>query len=535
MKISNFTLVLLFSVFTVFGQNTYNLIPSPKRLIAVEGKFQFKKNTSITLLTADAGISAVAIMLSEQIKLATGLSILIKNAKSASSGIIFKQSNVLSEEAYTLNISSKKIEIEAKTGKGAYYALQTLYQLMPSEIFKPDQKIESLTAVNCKIDDQPRFSYRGLMLDCGRHFYPVDAVKRYIDLMALYKLNTLHWHLTEDQGWRIEIKKYPLLTQIASNRKETMLGKYSDNKYDGKPYGGYYTQEQIKEVVAYASSKFITIIPEIEMPGHSQALLSAYPQLGGNPDKIYQARTKWGVSEEVLFPREETFTFLENVLSEVMDLFPSKYIHIGGDECPKTEWKASRFCQKMIKDLGLKDEHELQSYFIQRIDKFVSAKGRRIIGWDEILEGGLSENATVMSWRGVKGGIEAAQQNHDVIMSPNSFYYIDYYQSDSKTEPLAIGGNLPLSKVYSFEPNLPELTEEQAKHVLGVQANLWTEYINNINYAEYMTYPRALAMAETAWSAKGTKNYEGFKTRLKGHLPTMDALKINYCKAFLEQ
>lgn len=535
MKISNLTFVLLFSVFTVFGQNTYNLIPAPKSLTAVEGKFQFKKNIAITSLTSDAGITSVANMLSEQIKSATGLSIMTKNAKSAGSGIIFKQNNKLSDEAYSLNISSKKIEIEAKTGKGAFYALQTLYQLMPADIFKTDQKIENLNALNCKIEDEPRFSYRGLMLDTGRYFYPVESVKRFIDLMAMYKLNTFHWHLTEDQGWRIEIKKYPLLTQISSKRKESMLGHYRDQKYDGKEHGGFYTQDQIRDVVAYASKKFITIVPEIEMPGHSQALLAAYPELGANADKIYNVATKWGVSSEVLFPREETFTFLENVLTEVMDLFPSKYIHIGGDECPKTEWKASRFCQKMIKDLGLKDEHELQSYFIQRIDKFVSSKGRRIIGWDEILEGGLSENATVMSWRGVKGGIEAAKQNHDVIMSPNSFYYIDYYQADSKTEPLAIGGNLPLSKVYSFEPNLPELTEAEAKHVLGVQANLWTEYISNINYAEYMAYPRALAMAETAWAAKGAKNYEGFKTRLKGHLPTMDALKINYSKAFLDQ
>jgi hexosaminidase len=341
--------------------------------------------------------------------------------------------------------------------------------------------------------------------------------------------------LTEDQGWRIEIKKYPLLTSISSVRKESMLGHYRDQKYDGKPHGGFYTQEQIKEVVAYATSKYINVIPEIEMPGHSTAVLAAYPQLGSNGDKILQVKTKWGVAEDVLFPREETFTFLEDVLTEVMALFPGQYIHIGGDECPKTQWKESRFCQDLIKKLGLKDEHELQSYFIRRIDKFVTSKGKKLLGWDEILEGGLSPNAMVMSWRGTKGGIEAAKQNHDVVMSPNSYFYIDYYQADPKTEPVAIGGFLPLSKCYSFEPDLPELTSEEAKHVVGIQANLWTEYVSNLPYAEYMTYPRALALSEVSWSPKGSKNYEDFKKRLKGHMPSMDALKINYSKAFLSQ
>jgi hexosaminidase len=363
----------------------------------------------------------------------------------------------------------------------------------------------------------------------------VEDIKRFLDVMSVYKLNTFHWHLTEDQGWRIEIKKYPLLTQISSVRKESMLGHYRDRKFDGKSHGGFYTQEQIKEVVAYAASKYITVIPEIEMPGHSQAVLAAYPQLGCNPDKIYQVATRWGVSEDVLAPREETFKFLEDVLTEVMALFPGQYIHIGGDECPKTQWRESRFCQNLMKQLGLKDEDELQSYFIRRIDQFVTSKGKKLLGWDEILEGGLSPNAMVMSWRGVKGGVEAAKQKHDVVMSPNSFFYLDYYQGDSKTEPLAIGGNLPLSKSYSFEPDLPELTEEETKHVVGIQANVWTEYISNIKYAEYMTYPRALALSEIAWSPKAPKDYSAFKRKLTAHLPHMDARKINYAKVFLTQ
>jgi hexosaminidase len=321
-----------------------------------------------------------------------------------------------------------------------------------------------------------------------------------------------------------------LLTQISSIRKETMVGHYKDQKYDKTPYGGFYTQEEIKEVVAYATQKFINVIPEIEMPGHSQAVLAAYPELGCNPDKIYRVATKWGVSEDVLCPREETFTFLENVLTEVMALFPGQYIHIGGDECPKKQWQESRFCQDLIKKLGLKDEHELQSYFIRRIDKFVTSKGKKLLGWDEILEGGLSPNAMVMSWRGTKGGIEAAKQRHDVVMSPNSYFYLDYYQADPKTQPLAIGGLLPLAKSYSFEPDLPELTAEEAKHIVGVQANVWTEYISTPAYAEYMTYPRGLALAEVNWSSKQNRNYDDFLKRLKAHLPAMDALKINYCK-----
>ena len=515
------------------AQNAYNIIPLPKSLKPAEGNFTIKKGISVYINSDE--FSPSANLLALQIKNASGQTVPVKIAKSASSGIVFSKNDALGDEEYRLQVTSKKVEIQAKTGKGAFYGLQTLLQLMPAPIYGNELSTVALTVPNCLIEDAPRFSYRGLMLDVGRYFFSVDAVKRYIDLMAIYKLNTFHWHLTEDQGWRIEIKKYPLLTSISSVRKESMLAHYPDQKYDGKPHGGFYTQEQIKEVVAYATSKYIQVIPEIEMPGHSTAVLAAYPQFGANGDKILQVKTKWGVAEDILFPREETFTFLEDVLTEVMALFPGQYIHIGGDECPKIQWKESRFCQDLIKKLGLKDENELQSYFIRRIDKFVTSKGKKLLGWDEILEGGISPNAMVMSWRGTKGGIEAAKQNHDVVMSPNSYFYIDYYQSEAKTEPIAIGGFLPLSKCYSFEPDLPELTAEEAKHVVGIQANLWTEYISNLPYAEYMTYPRALALSEVSWSPKGSKNYEDFKKRLKGHMPSMDALKINYSKAFLSQ
>jgi hexosaminidase len=335
----------------------------------------------------------------------------------------------------------KGVTIQAQTAKGAFYGVQTLLQMLPAEAFSP-VAVPGVkwTVPLATIKDVPRYGYRGLMLDACRHFMPIEFVKKYIDLIALHKQNQFHWHLTDDQGWRIEIKKYPELTTIGSKRSETMKGHYTEAKYDGKPYGGFYTQEQIKDVLKYAEDRFVNVIPEIEMPGHALAALAAYPQLGNNPDKIYKTGTKWGVYDDVFMPREETLQFLENVLSEVIELFPSKYIHIGGDECPKTQWEESRFAQDLIKKENLKDEHGLQSYVIKRIDKFITAKGRRMIGWDEILEGGLSPNATVMSWRGIEGGITAAKENHDVVMTPTTHVYFDYYQADAKTQPLAIGG-----------------------------------------------------------------------------------------------
>lgn len=360
--------------------------------------------------------------------------------------------------------------------------------------------------------------------------FPVSFVKKYIDLLAYHKFNRFHWHLTEDQGWRIEIKKYPKLQEVAAYRKETLVGNYGSGKYDGQRYGGFYTQEEVKDIVKYAADRYVTIIPEIEMPGHAVAALTAYPQLGctGGP---YEVRTTWGVADDVFCAgKEETFAFLQDVLDEVVPLFPGKYVHIGGDECPKTRWKKCPHCQKRIKTEKLKDEHALQSYFIQRIEKYLNGKGKQIIGWDEILEGGLAPNATVMSWRGEEGGIAAAQQGHDVIMTPGNWCYFDHYQDTSKTEPLAIGGFTPVSQVYSYEPLPEQLSAEESKHVLGAQANLWTEYIATPEYAEFMAYPRACALAEVVWSPKENKSYDDFVKRMATHVTRLDQLKVNYAK-----
>jgi hexosaminidase len=516
-----------------FAQNQYNIIPMPQKLETQTGVFVVNDKT---VIVENVGWTAVAQLLNEQLNAVGGWDkkVMPYSKKLIKGSIQFVQNDNIPEEGYKLQVSPSQVIITAKTDKGAFYGVQTLLQLLPKEVFGETKSMGVKWIIPCcTIEDAPRYSYRGLHLDVGRHFSSVSFVKKYIDLIALHKFNTFHWHLTEDQGWRIEIKRYPLLTQVGSKRKQTLVGHYGSNKYDGKEYGGFYTQAEIKEVIAYAKSKFVTIVPEIEMPGHAQAALAAYPEYGCNQDKIYQVHTTWGVSEDVFCPREETFTFLENILTEVIDLFPGQYIHIGGDECPKEQWKSSKFCQDLMKREGLKDEHELQSYFIRRIDKFITSKGRKMIGWDEILEGGLSPNATVMSWRGEAGGIAAAKENHDVIMTPTTYVYLDYYQADPKNEPLAIGGFLPIEKVYGYEPAPKELTEEQQKKIIGIQANVWTEYLPTDQSVEYMVYPRACAVAETAWSPKSAKNYVDFEKRLKVHVQRLEKLNVNYAKSFL--
>lgn len=531
-----FTLLCLICIsVSSFSQNTYNIVPVPEKLVPQTGAFKLTKDTKVVFKADDSETQRIARLFVDQINTASGLKVLVKPGSTGSSNVIeLKSDAALTEEAYKLDVTPKKITITAKGNKGYFYAFQSLMQLLPADVFSSVKVSDIKWEVPaCKIEDAPRYAYRGLMLDVGRHFFPVSFIKKFIDILALHKLNNFHWHLTEDQGWRIEIKKYPLLTQVGSKRKETLVGHFGTNKYDGKEYGGFYTQEEVKEVVAYATSKYVNVIPEIELPGHATAALAAYPKLGCNPDKIYQVVTTWGVHDDVFCPREETFTFLEDVLTEVIALFPSQYIHIGGDECPKKQWKESRFCQDLMKREGLKDEHELQSYFIRRIDKFITSKGRKMIGWDEILEGGLSPNATVMSWRGVDGGIAAAKENHDAIMTPTGYFYLDYYQADPKTEPLAIGGYLPLEKTYSYEPMPKELTAEQQKHIIGVQANIWTEYMGTPEYVEYMAYPRASALSEIAWSPKELKNYQDFEKRMKVHVKRLENLKVNFCNAFI--
>lgn len=435
-------------------------------------------------------------------------------------------------EGYSLSITPGAIIIRVAHEQGLFYAMQTLRQISRMDAMPDAADINRawrLPAV--EITDAPQFPYRGLHLDVCRHIMPLDFVKKYIDLLAYYKMNRFHWHLTDDQGWRIEIKQYPKLQEIAAWRNETLIGHYREypDRYDGTRHGGYYTQDEIREVVAYAAERGVTIIPEIEMPGHAMAALSAYPELACTPGP-FEAATTWGVFDDVFCPTEETFTFLENVLDEVITLFPSPYIHIGGDECPKVRWKESSFCQQLIHDHDLKDEHGLQSYFIRRIETYLNARGKNIIGWDEILEGGLAPNATVMSWRGFSGGIEAAQSGHDVIMTPGSYCYFDHYQDDPSIEPLAIGGLTRIEKVYAFNPVPDKLSAEEAKHIIGAQANLWTEYIDSPAKAEYMAYPRALALAEVLWTPVDQRQWPEFASRLNQHLERLDGLKVNYTR-----
>lgn len=433
------------------------------------------------------------------------------------SGIRFVTDESLPAEGYELNVDGEGIEVRASQFPGFLYALQSLEQLLPAAVYGTEPAPDAAWEVPCvKIADAPRFAYRGMHLDVARHFFSVDEVKRYIDVMAIHKLNTLHWHLTDDQGWRIEIKRYPELTAVGSIRKATVVRK-EWGTYDGTPYGGFYTQDEIRDVVKYAADRGVTVIPEIDLPGHMLAALTAYPKLGctGGP---YEVWGRWGVADDVLCPgREKTFEFLEGVLTEVMELFPSEYIHIGGDECPKVRWEKCPRCQAKIRQLGLKDdgehtaEHYLQSYVTDRIGKFLAQHGRRIIGWDEILEGRAPSDAVVMSWRGSEGGIAAAKLGHDVIMTPNSHFYFDYYQSlDTDAEPFGIGGYIPMEQVYSYDPAFPELTPEQQKHILGVQANLWTEYVLSDEHLEYMLLPRLAALSEVQWCLPETKDWNRF-------------------------
>ncbi len=543
MKKAFTAIALLVCMFT--NAQEVSIIPQPTSVTKKEGSFSISAKT--TLQIKNAGQQKAANFLNKYLQEFYGFQLKVTVGNGAKNAISLVNTNSNAPKGtYTLESSSNGVVINGANEEGVFYGVQSLIQLLPI------QKSSALSIPAVSIQDQPRFVYRGMHLDEGRHFFGMDFVKKYIDFIAMYKLNTFHWHLTEDQGWRIEIKKYPKLTTVGGFRNANIIGRYPGKGSNNTRYGGFYTQAQIKEIVKYAADRFVTIIPEIEMPGHASAAIAAYPELSCFPNEstpaiptMHSAATlealkkpgtkivqeTWGVFDDVFTPTENTFTFLQNVLDEVMALFPSTYIHIGGDECPKESWKRSEFCQKLIKEKGLKDEHGLQSYFIGRIEKYLNSKGRQIIGWDEILEGGLAPNATVMSWRGEKGGIEAAKEKHNVIMTPGGWMYFDH-QQNKKEDSVTIGGYTTIQKVYSYEPLPKEMDPADYKYVLGAQANVWTEYMNNTAKAEYMVFPRISALSEVLWTNKENKSWPSFEKKLLHEFKRYDNFKINYSKAY---
>ncbi len=519
-------------------QEEISIIPLPAKLEKKNTNFTVNKETKIFAQQGNAEALHIAKMLAEKFKKAGGLQIPAEEYDGNSlpgNAIYFttlSADDSLGSEGYQLSVTDNSVIVKAKEPAGLFYGMQTINQLLPAEI-ESNSEVENIAwqIPGVVITDQPRFKWRGMHLDVCRHFVSIDFIKKYIDNMAMHKLNTFHWHLTEDQGWRLEIKKYPKLTEIGAWRKETLIGHINDTprKFDGKHYGGFYTQDQAKEIVQYAKERFITVVPEIEMPGHATAAIAAYPELGVTGKQI-EVATHWGVFPDIFNVEESTFSFLENVLTETMEIFPSEYIHIGGDEAIKDQWKASPQIQKKIKDLGLKNEEELQSYFMTRIEKFVNSKGRKIIGWDEIIEGGLAPNATVMSWRGMEGGVTAAKSGHDVIMAPVQYTYFWWNQGDSLNEPLSAGGYLPMEKVYGFEPIDSSLSPQEAKYVLGAHGSAWAEYMENEAKVEYMVFPRMSALAEVVWSPKEARNWKDFTARMPKQFKRYDGRKINYAK-----
>ena len=519
MNILKITVFFIFfsHINTHFSQNN-NIIPEPTEQTIKQGYFSINENPNII---SEFEFNSAATLLKNTIKELNSIS-----EKKSKNVIIFSKNKKLDLEEYTLDINSDEIIIEASSHLGAIYACQSLKQLILLNNTKGSVKIQSQF-----IKDSPRFKYRGMHLDVGRHMYSIDFIKKYIDGLSMFKFNNFHWHLTEDQGWRIEIEKYPELNNVGSYRDSTLIGHYTDKpwQFDKTRYGGFYTKDEIKEVVGYAEKRGINVIPEIEMPGHSQAAISAYPEFGCTGDNVGVAPL-WGVFKDIYCSKNETFDFLEEIIDEIVELFPGKYIHIGGDEAPKTNWKACGNCQNVIDREKLKDEHELQSYFITRMEKYINAKGKQIIGWDEILEGGLAPNATVMSWRGVSGGIEAAKMNHEVIMTPNATCYFDHYQAkNTDNEPLAIGGYTPIEEIFNYEPIPSELDESLHKYVIGAQGNVWTEYMKTSNQVEYMVFPRIFALSEVVWS-KNKPSFEVFEKKVVDFYPILEDMDINYSK-----
>lgn len=536
-----FMLGLCFVACNKERENSYEIVPYPNSLDARAGQFQLTNQCKLLFSTAmDSAMRKVATQFLEQLHATSGLLLSSEDTADevlSKNSIAFFVAPDLASEAYRIHIESDQAKIEASTAAGFFYAVQSLKQLLPVAIYGQEPCPNENWNLPCVlIEDAPRFSYRGMHLDVARHFFSLKEVKRYIDILSVYKLNTFHWHLTDDQGWRIEIKKYPRLTEVGSIRKGTVVLK-EQGKYDGVSYGGYYTQDEIREIVAYAADRFITVIPEIDLPGHMLSALASYPELGctGGP---YEVSGQWGVLDDVLCAgKEKTFTFIEEVLTEVMDLFPSTYIHVGGDECPKVRWEKCPHCQARINSLGLKTdslhraEHYLQSYTISRVEKFLNERGRQIIGWDEILEGGLAPNATVMSWRGMDGGIEGARQNHKVIMTPNTYLYFDYYQTlDTIGEPFSIGGCVPVELVYSLDPVPAALQGSERDNIIGVQANLWSEYILIDQQLEYQLLPRLAALSEVQWTQPEQKNWERFLNAAGHQVKIYDVMGYQYGK-----
>ena len=510
----------------------YRVVPLPNEIVSTMGEpFRLDNQVKILYPENNPDMQRNAAFLAEYVKESTGRTLAVAPGTEGTHAIVLQLGlDVENPEAYRMEVNANQVTIAAASPAGVFYGIQTLRKSLPvgqeGEIVLPP----------VTINDEPRFAYRGMMLDVCRHYFSLDSIKRYIDILALHNINRFHWHLTDDQGWRIEIKKYPQLTEIGSKRKETVIGRNS-GEYDGIPYGGYYTQDEAREIVAYARDRYITVIPEFEMPGHMQGVLAAFPELGctGGP---YDVWTQWGVSEDVICAgNDKSVELIKDVLAELIEIFPSEYIHVGGDECPKTRWEKCPKCQAKIRALGLKDEkgrtaeQKLQSYIITEAEKFLNAHGRRIIGWDEILEGGVEPSATVMAWRGVGEGVKAARLDHDVVMVPTTYLYFDYYQTNIHDgEPLAIGGYVPIEKVYSFEPIPAELAPEERHHILGVQANLWTEYVTSFRHVEYMVLPRMAALSELQWMQPEHKNYEDFLHRMGKMFDIYDVYGYNYAR-----
>ncbi len=537
-------LSLMVTGLTSAAQQAVNIIPKPVELKVAGGTFSLNKST---IIIANAAAKHNSDMLNFYLNKLYEFSLSVKNispynnVKNAITLGLVKPDERKKDE-YNLTVSAGKIDIRGASNEALFYSIQTLLQLLPANKNSIDNNTFEIPQLSIK--DYPRFQYRGMHLDVGRHFFGVEEIKKYVDYLAYHKFNNFHWHLTEDQGWRIEIKKYPLLTSVGGFRNGTIIGHHPGTANDSIHYGGFYTQQEVKDIVKYAQDRYITVIPEIEMPGHASAAIAAYPQLSCFPNESTkispntpwagsrdgkQVQQTWGVFEDVFCPSDYTFKFLEDVLDEVLELFPSRYIHIGGDECPKESWKRSVFCQQLIKEKKLNDEHGLQSYFINTIEKYLNGKGRNIVGWDEILEGGLAPNATVMSWRGEEGGIAAAKDHHNVIMTPGNYCYFDHSQTKNE-DSVTIGGYLPLDTVYSYEPVPKELNNDEAKYILGAQGNVWTEYIGNMSKLEYMIFPRMSALSEVLWSPGESRNWPDFETRLTGMVKRYELWGANYFK-----